>query len=240
MTQRDRETRFDVPLYSVAESARYLGVPASTFHTWARGYIRRPKGQNAVTGARILSVAPGAGSEPSVSFVGLAEGMVLAAIRKSGVPMQRIRPALLGLQEKIGVTHALASRSLYTDGAEVLYDFAEEHPRVLAADVARDLVVIRNGQRVFNDIVQEYLQRIEYADDGFARLVYLPDYRNREVVADPLRSFGKPIFVHGGARVSDVIDRFQAGESLAELSDEFGVPEGELEDAVRVASRRAA
>ena len=29
--------RFGVPLYSVFEAARYLGVPTSTFTTWAHG-----------------------------------------------------------------------------------------------------------------------------------------------------------------------------------------------------------
>ena len=57
------------------------------------------------------------------------------------------------------------------------------------------------------------------------------------VVVDPARSFGAPIFERGGARVSDVLDRFWAGESLAELADEFGVPADRLEGVLRVVSR---
>lgn len=48
--------------------------------------------------------------------------------------MQRIRPALAELERDIGIAHALASRKLYTDGAEVLYDYGESHrdtPRVV-------------------------------------------------------------------------------------------------------------
>ena len=99
---------------------------------------------------------------------------------------------------------------------------------------------LRNGKRFFSEIIGDYLLRIEYGDDGYARLVYLPDYQHRQVVADPSRSFGQPIFVRGGARVSDVIDRFQAGESLPDLAEDFGVPLDDLEDALRVASGRAA
>jgi hypothetical protein len=36
------------------------------------------------------------------------------------------------------------------------------------------------------------------------------------------------------------IDRFQAGESLPDLGEDFGVPIEDLEDALRVASRRVA
>ena len=34
----EANTRFDAPLYTVAEAARFLGVPSSTFGDWARGY----------------------------------------------------------------------------------------------------------------------------------------------------------------------------------------------------------
>jgi hypothetical protein len=115
---------------------------------------------------------------------------VLAAVRRSGVPIQRVRPALEVLSKDLGVDHALASRRLYSD--------------------------------------------------GYARLFRLPGYRDAEVVADLVRSFGQPIFSHGGAKLTDVLERFWAGDDLGTLVEEFGVPRSELEDVVRVASRRAA
>jgi hypothetical protein len=36
-----RDIRFDEPLYSVAEAATCVGVPRSTFVSWARGYERQ-------------------------------------------------------------------------------------------------------------------------------------------------------------------------------------------------------
>lgn len=238
MTVIDRDLRFDVPLYSLSEAARFLDVPSSTFSSWAKGYVRRSTDRRTVTGAPVLS-SVSAGSGPTVPFIALAEGMVLAAIRRTGVPMQRIRPALLALQDTLGIEHALANQRLYSDGAEVLYDFAASQPQP-ESEPTQELVVLRNGQRVFTEVVSDYLQRIEYGTDGYATLVHLPGYQRRQVVADPTRSFGQPMFVHGGAKVADVMDRFQAGESLDDLADDFGVPLDDLEDALRVASRRAA
>lgn len=240
ITTTDHDLRFDTPLYTMAEAARFLGVPSTTFSNWARGYVHRSQGRRPVVGAPVLPVVDRVGSQPSVPFVALTEGLVLAAIRRSGVPMQRIRPALLALQDSIGIEHALANRRLYSDGAEVLYDFARTNADSPAATSARDLVVIRSGQRVFADVIADYLQRIEYAPDGYAQVLHLPGYRRRQVVVDPRRSFGQPIFTSGGAKVEDVLDRFQAGESLPDVAEDFGVPLDELEDAVRVASRRAA
>ncbi len=233
--------RFDVPLYTVADAARIVGVPTSTLATWAKGYTRRFPQRPAVTGEPVITyLDPQRRGEPSIPFIGLAEALVLAAVRRSGVPLQRVRPALAALRRSIGVEHALASRKLYTDGAEVLFDYGESRRGTDEGRLIQDLVVVRSGQRVFVDVIQDYLRKIEYADDGYAALIHLPVYGSARVIADPTRSFGIPIFQEGGARVDDVLERFWAGESINDLTAEFGVPADELEDVLRVASRWAA
>jgi uncharacterized protein (DUF433 family) len=233
--------RFHVPLYSVPEAAHYLGVPTSTLSTWAYGYVRRPPGRPEVRGAPVVTAIRSDGDgAATIPFVGLAEGLVLAAIRRTGVPLQRIRPALGRLQDELGLEHVLASRALYTDGAEVIYDFAEQAGDTPEARSARQLVVVRKGQHVFNDVIDDYLHHVEFGGDGYAELIHLPQYRTAEVVADPRRGFGQPIFANGGAKLEDVLGAFQAGESLDTLAQEYGIPVAELEDALRVASRAAA
>jgi len=233
--------RFAVPLYTVADAARIVGVPASTLASWSNGYVRKFSNRPHVAGSSIITQLPPAGvRQPTIPFVGLAEALVLAAVRESGVPMQRIRPALKQLQTDIGLEHALASRKLYTDGAELLFDYGEHHPGSEEARLVRNLVVVRNGQRVFVEAIEAYLSTIEYAADGYASLIRVPAYEHAEVVVDPTRAFGAPIFERGGVRVEDVLQRFWAGDPLDELSLEFGVPADQLEDVLRVASRRAA
>ena len=228
-------------MYTVADAARIVEVPASTLATWAKGYERRPEGRRKVVGEPVITyLEPMRPKEPSIPFVGLAEALVLAAVRRSGVPMQRVRPALAALQREIGIEHALASRRLFTDGAELLFDYGERRRATAEGRSALQLVVVRSGQRVFREVIEEYLRRIEYAADGYAKLIRVPAYEHARVVADPERAFGAPIFERGGARVDDVLERFWAGESLDDLSAEFGVPADALEDVVRVASRRAA
>jgi uncharacterized protein (DUF433 family) len=239
--QADGRDRFDAPLYSLTEAARYLDVPPSTLRAWARGYRRTSPDRPAVVGAPVLTcVDAKVPRGPVIPFIGLAEGLVLTAIRQGGVPLQRIRPALARLDQEFGIQHALASRRLFTDGAEVLFDYAENSDDAEAVRAVRELVVVRNGQRVFTEVVASYLRRIEFAADGYATLLHLPAYQVADVVVDPSRGFGQPIFVHGGARLEDAIALFQAGESLETVSSEYGVPLRDLEDAVRIATRIAA
>lgn len=233
--------RFGDPLYTVAEAARNLDVPDSTFRSWTHGYRRHTPGRPEVSGEAILTSVPRTSAQgPVIPFIGLAEGLVLTALRRSGVSLQRIRPALARLAVDFGVKHALASRSLYTDGAEVLFDYADGTDDREAARAVRDLVVVRNGQRVFNDIVESYLRRVEYGPDGYPQVIELPAYEVAQLVVDPRRGFGQPIFRQGGARLEDALALFRAGESLETVTDEFGIPLDQLEDAVRIATRRAA
>jgi uncharacterized protein (DUF433 family) len=233
--------RFSEALYTVPEAARYLDVPKSTLNSWAHGYRNHPPGRREVVGAAILTTLPRRTVRlPVIPFIGLAEGAVLTAIRRSGVPLQRVRPALEQLNTQFGLSHALASRRLYTDGAEILFDYAEAADDPALVRAARDLVVVRNGQRVFNDVVDAYLQRLEFDADGYVQLIRLPAYEVAEIVVDPTRGFGQPIFARGGARLEDALGLFRAGEPLDVVADEYGIPGDHLEDAVRIATRTAA
>lgn len=228
--------RFDTPLYTVAEAARFLGVPTSTFATWAKGYVRRPPSRSTVVGAPIVTSFGAERGYPSIPFVGLAEAMVLAAFRRSGVSLQHIRRAVPIIEREIGIEHALASQRLYTDGAVILYDFAEaQHDEELGG-----LTEVVSRQRVFARVIREYLKRIEYAGDGWAARLVSPATARPVVIADPGRSFGQPIFIHGGVRVEDVLDRWHAGEPLVGVAEDFGVPPEDVEDILRVTLPAAA
>ncbi len=229
------------PLYTVAEAARIVDVPVSTMTAWAKGYQRRRTGKPNIIGKPIVTwIEPQERGWPSIPFIGAAEALVVAAVRRRGVPLQRVRPALEVLIKEIGVDHALASQRLYTDGAEILYDYGHRRGDSEEGHAAMELVVVRSGQRVFDQVISSYLDRIDYGTDGFAELIRVPPYLHGAVVADPRRSSGAPIFSCGAARVEDALALFQAGESLEGVSLEFGVPVDHLLDVLRVTSCRAA
>ncbi len=213
-------------IFTLRETSGYLGVPKSTIHEWARP----------ADGTPLISVFPPHGREATVPFVGFAEAYVLSAFRRAGVPLQRIRPAVEVLTREIGLAHALASEHLYTDGAEVLFDFASER----SDEDLLELVVVRTGQKQFSELVRDYLRRITYGSDGWASQVQLPIYGRARVIVDPHVAFGLPLVTAGGARVEDLVDRFLAGDAIKDIADDFGVPLDHVEDVIRVATRTAA
>ena len=233
--------RFATRLYGIGEAAGYLSVPSTTLQNWVYGQPRRGGGARGLVAKSIITADhPEHRNEPAMPFIGLAEVYVLAAFRKAGVPMQRIRPALDALTRELGLEYALASSRLYTDGAEVLYDYAQHAGDTPEGESARELVVVRNNQRVFKEVVELYLQRVSFAGDGYAQLIQLPQYKVADVTIDPDHAFGRPRFAHGGISVVDVVDLFRTGESLEAVAEEFGLSRDEVEDAIRVATQPAA
>lgn len=213
-------------IFTLRETAAYLAVPNSTVHWWARS--QKPHHP-------LITCFPAKGRQATVPFIGFAEAFVLSSFRRAGVPLQRIRPAVEVLEKEIGVEHALASKRLYTDGAEVLFDYANRS----GEREVLELTVVRTQQRQFTGVVKDYLKRIHYGGDGWADSVRLPTYEHSEVVVDPRVAFGLPLVVSGGARVEDLVDRFQAGDSVSEIATDFSVPPEQVEDVIRVATRAA-
>lgn len=89
-----------------------------------------------------------------------------------------------------------------------------------------DLVVVRNQQIVFRDVIERYLQTITYRS-GRVAIIGLPQYRT-DVVVDPLRNFGRPTLARRGIRVADVLGRLHAGEPAAEVALDYGLELNEV------------
>lgn len=66
------------------------------------------------------------------------------------------------------MTNALASQCVYTDVAELIFDYATR------SDDDALLTVVRAGQQHFAQVIRDYLKRITYSDDGWAQRLQLP------------------------------------------------------------------
>jgi uncharacterized protein (DUF433 family) len=142
--------------------------------------------------------------------------------------MQRIRPSIDWLVKNVG-DHALASKNLYTDGAEVLYNFAKKSGEGSPDDqVVKHLIVPRSGQYVFKDIVEHYLRQIHFGKDNYAETIRLAQYGAADVVLDPDRGYGQPVFDRSGARVEDALGPLRAGETFEAVAADYGVSEEDL------------
>ncbi len=222
------DERFARRLYTVAEAARFAGMHPSILRAWARGYERRsPTGPVISKEPVITALEPTPGDSRSIPFVGLVETTVVQAFRQTGLSMQRIRRALEVLAEQGELPHALASDRLYSNGAELLYDYARSaHDKQLGL-----LTVVSSGQRVFHEIIAQYLERISF-EDKWANALILPATERQLLRAVPDVHGGDPLFINGGAPFSAVRSRHAAGEPVESIARDYGVPREDITEAI--------
>ena len=223
-----KDERFTRRLYTVAGAARLVGMSPSTLRTWSHGYEKEHSGRGRVKKGPVITAFECQSSDQrSIPFVGLVEAAVVQAFRNTGLPLQRIRKALDILANEGELDHALASRQLFSDGASVLYDYAtRSQDRQL-----RLLTVVNTGQRVFHEVIGEYLERITFGDTWATELL-LPVTKRPLLRVIPEVAGGDAVFVEGGATLSAVSSRAGAGEPLESIAADFGTPADQIEEAL--------
>ena len=224
------DERFTRRLYTVSGAARLVGMSPSTLRTWSHGYKKAFTDRPPVKqGPVITAMEDGSSDRRSIPFIGLVEATVVQAFRRTGLPLQRIRKALEVLASQGVLEHALASQQMYSDGANVLYNYADLHKdrqlRLLT------LTVVQTGQRVFHEVIDENLKRITFGDEWATELV-LPVTERHLLRVVPGVAAGDALFMDGGAPLSAVRSRAAAGEPLKSIAADYGTPAKDLKEAL--------
>ena len=223
-SSRKRPDVRELPCYSVTESSRYLQIPLATLRSWVRGRHYPTKG-----GRRFFKpiIQLPDRSRPLLSFFNLVEAHVLDAIRREySVPLPKVRSALGYLTRQFPSAHPLIDHRFETDGLDL---FVEKFGKLITVSL--------EGQLAMKELLREHLSRIE-RDSSHLPIRLYPFVQKdvdapRHVVIDPRVSFGRPVLVGTGIAVDLIAERYRAGESIAELADDYGREETEIEEAIR-------
>jgi uncharacterized protein (DUF433 family) len=226
---RGRSPR-EIPAYSSFEASRYLRVPEKTIRNWAFGYSYPTRAGKAARTKPLIAIADG--RQHLFSFVNLLELHVISALRRDhNVQMLKIRRALEYLQRQLRSPHPLIDEEMETDGTDI---FVSKYGSLINAS--------KDGQLAMKALLQAHLKRIERDERGVAVRLF-PFTRTRDagtiveaprlITIDPAVAFGRPVIVGSRVPTSEIAERFQAGESPAELAEDFSRTEDEVWEAIR-------
>jgi uncharacterized protein (DUF433 family) len=202
------------PRYDLPRAARYIRMPESTLRAWCQG----------MGSFRAVLDTPTRGY---LSFVNLTEAFVLHAMRRHyKVKLQAVRPAIDYVQQAMGVEHPLAFQRFRTDKVHL---FVES----LTGEYVNASL---HGQTILTDL-QTALDRIQWQNDRPVALFPLVrrgiwSY-DKPLKISPLVAFGKPVITGTGIPVLTVVRRFQAGESVQSLADDYDLKTEAIEEAIR-------
>jgi len=224
--------RREMAAYRPGQVAAWLNLPTATVRAWSKGQRYQVGGKRRffrpVIEPTRLGLPPHA--PLALSFVNFVELHVLSALRRvHSIPLPKIRRSIEYLADRYpDVEHPLADLDLLTDGLDV---WLEELGRLVA--------VSGHGQMGIRDVLEAHLERVDRGPGGKAlRLFPFPRpadsvQQPRSIVVDPEIAFGRPALAETGIATRVIAGRFDAGESLESLVEDFCRPPDEILEAIR-------
>lgn len=212
-----RDIRY-IPYYSVVEAAMYLGVAKSTLRDW----IGRRSNFKGI-------IIPADENPLSLSFINLIEVFVLISIRrKYNISMIKLRNALEYIKNEFPSEHPLADKEFETDGINL---FLEKTGKLYN--------ISQHGQTEMVSIIKQYLKRIERDDEGNPIRFYPMSRKGKLdqpklILIDPTISFGRPTISKKAIPIDIIFERWEAGESIADLARDYECTQEEIEEALRI------
>lgn len=224
--------RREMAAYRPGQVAAWLNLPTATVRAWAMGQHYDLRGRRRFFKPVIEPTRLGVprNAPLALSFVNFVEVHVLSALRRvHAIPLPKIRRSIEYLADRYpGVQHPLADLDLLTDGLDV---WLEELGRLVA--------VSRHGQMGIKEVLEAHLRRVDRGPRGEAlRLYPFPRpgdvaTQPRSIVVDPEVAFGRPTLAGTGIVTRVIAGRFDAGESLQSLVEDFARPADDILEAIR-------
>jgi uncharacterized protein (DUF433 family) len=216
----------DFPAYTIADAARFLHLPYSTLKFWVRGGSYDTQEGEKVAEPVIEMAGP-----HHLSFQNLGEAHIIKALRRRhGVSLPHLRQAIQFVRDAFHIAHPLTHPDIRAAFGHLLLDHYGQ-----LIDVSAE------GQVVIRETFEAHLRRLEWGPEGILRRLYpfvrlhpgAPLADDPKIVSlDPRIGFGRPI-VPGGIRTRILIERFEAGDSIDALADDYERPRQDIEEAIR-------
>jgi len=221
----------EIPAYSIAEAAGYLRLPVSTLRAWLLGQRYRT-GNEPKFFRPVIEIADR--KDRQLSFLNLVEAFVLAGIRRQHeIPLPKVRKAVDYLSRTFDSKRPLAEEQFETDGIDL---FVEKVGSLIGAT--------QEGQIQMREVIRDRLERVRRDPKGVPeKIVLFPARsdkpRSTDVVIDPRMSFGRPVLDGFGVRTAILAERFDAGEDIDALAQEYAAPAEAIQNAIRCERRVA-
>jgi uncharacterized protein (DUF433 family) len=205
--------------YTAAQIAHYAGTSSQNVRNWVNGFEGDGHRMKPVFTS---SSSPRGKSRPQMfSFLQLVEVVVAArfrqGIQENPVRLERIRDANEYAREELGIEFPFANLQLWEEGGHILYEFEQKYP-------GEHLVAISaNGQAVLPGIVSRSRDEFDYESDYASK--WFPLGRNVPIVLDPRKASGRPTIYQTRVTVETVKQRLATGETVQELSEDYGLDE---------------
>lgn len=206
--------RLFLPSYSITESAHYAITLPQTVAHWH--YYE----------GKVGPAIPGKERGKPLSYLQLIEVAFVATMRKENISLQKIRKAREYARQTFEVEFPFAELRWQTEGTHLLLELTDilgdtELEKLIVADKA--------GQEAWKPVMAERFKEFEYEED--LALKWYVRGRENPIIIDPRVSFGAPTVQ--GLPTWVIKGRFEAGETVPEIRNDFKVETDNIVHALR-------
>ena len=201
--------RLTLPTYTVGEAARYAQAKPQTVGYWFRG------------GETAGPALPGRKAGERLNYLEAVEVAFVAAFRSYGVRLRNLREARAYFQALLQTEYPFATERFYTEGTRILREWGVWQE---LSDFTEVVVGDEHGQLAWAGLLGEKFHTFDY-ERGLALRWHVAG-RSSPVQIDPRVSFGAPSVQ--GTPTWAMRGRLLAGESVAEIRDDFGLEERDV------------
>ena len=209
--------RLYLPAYSLSNAARYSGISPQVASNWYYralpqvGYVALPNKERRVP----------------LNYLQLIELAVVSVFRQLRVPLRNIAETRQYCAQVFASEYPFAEYQFKTDGFHLLMDVADAVPSLTTDDL---IVADAHGQLAWNSMMEDKLLEFDYDKHYEIALRWFVAGRKSKVLIDPRVAFGAPMV--RGIPTWILRGRWKAGETVADIEEDFNLEESEIRDAL--------
>lgn len=193
-----------VGLYTPAEAARLLRIPAGKIARWLRGHEVKGKWYDRLWRPQV-DLADG---KIYLGFRDLMEMRTAHAFMQVGLSAIMVRRAIDEARNLTDDERPLSTKKFFTDGRSIFLEIVDE-----SGD--QKLLDLFKRQYAFKRIMEASLKDVEF--DGAAPSRWWPMTKAQKILVDPERAFGQPIEAESGVPTA-VLAAAASAEGSAEIA----------------------
>lgn len=217
-------------IYSIPEAARFTGLETSRVRRWLSGYSFTSAGQRRssppVWSGELMPVK----GRRAVSFRDLIEMRFVDAFLRANVSWKTIRDVQDLARREFHLDHPFSTNRFRADGRKLVMSAMSNDPHQAG------LFDVSSRQQIFFDAAEPLREELELNEHDLV-CRWWPLGRQRYVVLDPTRQWGRPLVARSGVPVA-LINRARAsGMPDAQIAAWLDVHPEEILDAAAFAER---
>lgn len=221
-----------VGIYSVPEASRLTDVSSQRIRRWIKGYTFSVGQIRKKSPPVWQSQLPEIDGKISLGFLDLMEVRFVSEFRDRGVSWKTLRMAAERAKQLFHTDHPFSTTRFVTDGRNIFVDIKNKTGETSLIDIVKN-------QLTFRKILAPYLKGLDF-DNNDNALRWWPMEKSRQVVIDPLRSFGQPIVAKEGVPTMVLAKAVKVEKSIQAVSSWYDVSIRAVKAAVEYEKRLAA